>query len=105
MLFVETPIFTKQAHDLLPDDELAQLQLGLVVNPHLGAVIPGTRGLRKIRWGSRGRGKRGGTRTIYYWQAKHETIYMLYIYDKRRQSDLTPVQLRTLSRSVREELG
>ena len=46
----------------------------------------------------------GGTRLIYYWQRGGEVIYMLFIYAKSRQEDLTPAQLRTLNKLVKENL-
>ena len=60
-------------------------------------------GLRKLRWAGQGRGKRGGLRVIYYWAAREQTFYMLYVYAKNDQGDLTPAQVKTLRRIVREE--
>ena len=60
MRFVETPIFTKEVLDLLDDDQYRALQLALIFRPEQGAIIPGSGGLRKLRWGGKGRGKRGG---------------------------------------------
>jgi len=102
MRFVETPIFTKEVRDLLADDEYRSLQLALLLRPEQGAVIPGSGGLRKLRWGVGGRGKRGGLRVIY-WAAEEEIFYMLFVYPKNVQEDLTPAQLRVLGRLVREE--
>ncbi len=51
-----------------------------------------------------GGGKRGGLRVIYFWDKDGETIYMLLVYPKSEQEDLTPTQLRILSKLVREEL-
>ena len=50
MLFIETPIFTKLVVDLIPDDEYRKIQLALVLRPEAGKIIPGSGGLRKIRW-------------------------------------------------------
>jgi hypothetical protein len=75
----------------------------LVLRPEQGAVIPGSGGLRKLRWAAVGRGKRGGLRVIYYWVPDEEVFYMLYAYAKNEQGDLTPAQVRILVRLVREE--
>ena len=104
MLFIETPIFTKLVTDLLPDDEYRKIQLALVLRPEAGKIIPGSSGLRKIRWKTNGSGKRGGLRLIYFWDVSEETIYMLLIYKKSKQEDLTPNQLKTLRRLVKEYL-
>ncbi len=104
MKFIETPVFTKDVRDLLSDEEYRGLQPALVLRPEQGSVIPGSGGLRKLRWGSRGRGKRGGIRLIYYWITAENTIFMLLLYDKSTQVDLTPAQARMLRRVVREEL-
>jgi len=103
MRFVETPIFTKEVCDLLDDDDYRALQLALIFRPEQGAVIPGSGGLRKLRWGGKGRGKRGGLRIIYYQAKEEDTFYMLFVYQKNEQEDLTPTQLRVLGRLVRGE--
>ncbi|HEY2986927.1 MAG TPA: type II toxin-antitoxin system RelE/ParE family toxin [Candidatus Binatia bacterium] len=104
MRFVETPVFTRELQTLLPDDVYGSLQLALMFRPEAGAIIPGGAGLRKIRWSFPGKGKRGGVRVIYYWQRSEEVIYMLWIYPKSRQEDLTQRQLRELRKFVRENL-
>jgi len=103
MRFIETPIFTREVLKLLKEDEYRGLQFVLLLRPEQGDLIPGTGGLRKIRWGAKGRGKRGGARVIYYWHLGQETFYMLLVYAKSRQEDLTPEQVRILKRLVREE--
>jgi hypothetical protein len=59
--FIETRLFTKLVVDYLNDDEYAALQLALMRDPEAGPVIPGSGGVRKLRWAAPGRGKRGGT--------------------------------------------
>lgn len=103
MQFIETPIFTKEVNRFLNDEEYRSLQLALLFRPEQGSVITGTGGLRKLRWAYQSKGKRGGCRVIYYWDKKHETIYLLLIYPKGKQEDLTPEQLKILSRLVKEE--
>jgi hypothetical protein len=77
--------------------------MALVLHPDLGSVIPGSGGLRKLRWAIRGRGKRGGVRVIYYWAVVHDKILMLFMYAKNEQDDLTPDQLKVLRTIVEEE--
>ena len=77
----------------------------ILIRPEQGALIRGSGGLRKIRWGARGRGKRGGVRVIYSWHPAEQVASMLLIYAKSEQDDLTPAQLRILRRLVQEEFG
>jgi hypothetical protein len=105
--FLETTVFTRRITALLDDTEYAELQQALVVNPKAGDLIPGTGGIRKIRWSheGRGKGKRGGVRVIYYWRGANDAIYMLFAYSKDEREDLTVEQKRTLKRIVKEEFG
>ena len=103
MRFVETPIFTKEIRSLLSDDDYRTLQTALMLRPEQGKIIRGTGGLRKIRWGGKGHGKRDGYRLIYYWDNQTDTFYMLFIYPKNRQEDLTVKQRKLLSKLVQEE--
>jgi hypothetical protein len=103
MRFVETPVFTASVRRHLDDEQYRALQLALLLRPEQGQLIPGARGLRKLRWGAEGRGKRGGVRTIYYWAVEEHVCYMLYVYAKNEQGDLTPAQAKALARLVREE--
>ena len=104
MRFVETPVFTREVTELLSDEEYRGLQLALLFRPEQGPLIPRSGGLRKLRWRRGGGGKRGGLRVIYYWDNNADTVYMLFAYPKTKQEDLTPSQLRVLSKLVREEL-
>jgi mRNA-degrading endonuclease RelE of RelBE toxin-antitoxin system len=103
MVIIETSVFTRQIQKLLTDEDYAKLQADLVRRPDAGVVIPGSGGLRKLRWGLRGRGKRGGVRIIYYWAVSRDQLLMLLMYPKNVQDDLTPEQLRTLRRIVETE--
>ena len=103
MRFVETPVFTAIIRDLLPDDEYRALQSALLLRPEQGAIIPGSGGIRKLRWSGRGRGKRGGLRVIYFWFVSEGVVYMLYASAKGVAADLTPAQIKVLRGLVKEE--
>jgi mRNA-degrading endonuclease RelE of RelBE toxin-antitoxin system len=105
VLFIETPVFTELVEKQLDREAYRALQLTLLLRPEQGAVIRGSGGLRKIRWGVDGRGKRGGVRVIYFWEKAKVACYMLFLYRKNQQGDLTAVQVRTLARVVREEFS
>ena len=62
----------------------------IAANPLEGEEIPGTGGLRKVRWKRAGMGKRGGTRVIYYFYNESAPLYLLHAYAKAQKDDLTP---------------
>jgi len=104
MVVVETFVFTRLVCEFLPDDEYRRLQLALVLRPEQGLLVAGGQGLRKLRWGQPGRGKRGGLRVLYYWDKDAETVYMLFVFEKSKQTDLTSNQAKALGRVIQEEL-
>lgn len=79
------------------------MQTALVNRPNAGAVIVGSGGLRKLRWATKGKGKRSGSRVIYYWAVTQEQLLMLLIYSKSEREDLTREPLKTLKKIVKEE--
>jgi hypothetical protein len=103
VVIIETTVFTRRIDELLTDDEYGLLQDELAARPDLGKIIPGSGGLRKLRWALSGRGKRGGARIIYYWVVNKNTILMLYAYAKNELTDLTPRQINLLRKVVEEE--
>jgi mRNA-degrading endonuclease RelE of RelBE toxin-antitoxin system len=100
--FVETPTFTRLIGKLMSDDEYARLQLALALRPAWGKLIPGSGGLRKLRWAGSGRGKRGGLRVIYYWQVANNQIWLLVAYPKSERDDLSHYEIRQLKHLVEE---
>jgi mRNA-degrading endonuclease RelE of RelBE toxin-antitoxin system len=103
MTFYETDIFTEQIVAFIDDESYSELQGVLISDPEAGDLIPRSRGLRKIRWRARGRGKRGGLRVIYY-LVEQDEIFMLYAYSKSRSEDISPDQARILRALVDEHL-
>lgn len=99
--FVETEIFTRRILGTLSDQEYSALQMFLIKRPDAGDLVTGGRGLRKLRWSLKKKGKSGGLRVIYYLYLKDRRIYMIYSYKKSEQEDLTPEQLRGLALYVK----
>ncbi len=102
MLFVETSEFTKRLRAHLDDGDYATLQAYLSVRPAAGDIIRGSGGIRKIRWRSRGRGKQGGVRVIYFWAAPEDCIYLLTVYSKGVKDDLTHAELAACRKIVED---
>lgn len=100
MIIIETRAFTSRVKQLMSDHEYKELQEALVNRPDMGSIIQGTGGLRKVRWKLEGKGKSGGVRAIYYWLTADEQIYMLYVYPKSQQEELTPGQKKALKTIV-----
>jgi hypothetical protein len=103
MVIIETPIFTRRIQELMPDEEYRLLQIHLINRPDVGKTIPGSGGLRKLRWSAGGHGKRGGIRVIYYWLLPRDAILFLYAYPKSERDDLTAEQLRQIKKVVERE--
>ena len=99
----QTAVFQKYAAAIWSDDELDQFVNWIAHNPLAGDVIPGTGGLRKVRWGAGGRGKRGGARVIYYNQLNDGTVWLLMAYTKAKFDDLPPNILKELKNAIHQE--
>lgn len=104
MVIKETHLFTKIIREIMPDNEYMKLQEALIRHPKSGDVIKGSGGLRKLRWKLPGRGKSGGVRIIYYNLDENSQIYMIYVYKKNEQENLTKEQLKQLRHIIEEEL-
>ncbi len=94
--FVESTSFTRIAARYLGDADQLRLQATLLENPRAGVVIPGSGGIRKMRWRVSGSGKRGGLRVIYWIDWEHMTILMLTLFSKREQEDIPLHLLRKI---------
>jgi mRNA-degrading endonuclease RelE of RelBE toxin-antitoxin system len=98
--FVETKLFTRLVSAYLSEDEYSKVQTTLSTDPECGPVIPGSGGVRKLRWGQPGRGKRSGVRIVYYVKRNDGVIWMLTIYAKNEATNLPAGTLR----KIREEI-
>ena len=100
--FIETRLFTKLVLDYLSDEEYSALQEALMRAPEAGPVIPGSGGVRKLRWGAPGRGKRGGYRVIYYVRRAHAVIWLLTMYPKNVAENIPAQVLRQIAKEVED---
>lgn len=105
---VETDQFLASTRKLMDDDSRAALIDHLAANPTAGDVIPGTGGVRKLRWALEGRGKRGGARVIYYFHSERLPLFVLNAYAKNESDDLsqaTKNELRRTAKFMAENYG
>lgn len=100
VIFIETTIFTKLIGNYLNADEYMGLQQYLFLHPDKGDVIPGTGGVRKLRWSMTGKGKRGGIRIIYYWKKQDNEIWMLTVYGKGEKSVISSNIIKKIAEEI-----
>ncbi len=103
--FVELPPFQRHRAEFLSDEAFRALQQILLKCPHLGDVIKGTGGLRKLRFSDphRQKGKRGGIRVIYYYWLPGAQFWLFTLYGKDVQDDLTEAQRKALKNLLERE--
>ncbi len=101
--FIETPFFTRIVSEYLSDEEYAELQAYLNLYPKSGVIVPGSGGVRKLRWGSAGKGKRGGLRVIYYLRTSRDEIWMLTLYGKNVRENIAAHVLKQIRETIDHE--
>ena len=100
MQIFATQTYERAIRRLLSDDSRREMEDAIVADPTGASVVPGTGGIRKLRWAGSGRGKRGGIRTIYFHHTRAEAVYMLTAYAKADREDLSPADKKVLMRLV-----
>lgn len=100
MEYIESPHFTKLIDEYLTVEEYTALQWFLALQPEAGDRIPHTGGLRKVRWGGHGHGKRSGLRVIYYYKAEHDQIWLLTVYAKNEEQNIPSHVLQKLKKEL-----
>ena len=93
---VETPEFITGARRVLTSVETAELIDFLAANPNAGELMEGTGGAHKLRWGAKGKGKRGGARMITYYAGPDLPVFLMAVFAKGERANL--------SRAERNEL-
>jgi mRNA-degrading endonuclease RelE of RelBE toxin-antitoxin system len=100
LTFIETKLFSTLIQRYLGDDEYSAVQQALVANPDSGDLIRGSGGVRKLRWGAAGRGKRGGVRVIYYLRSHQGEIWMLTVYSKNEEASIPGHVLKKIKEEI-----
>lgn len=93
-------MFLRQATQVWDHDEHAAFVDFIAQNPESGDVIPGSGGVRKVRWSRQGTGKRGGVRVIYFYHDLAMPLYLLMVYAKAQRDDLSPDARRAVQTLV-----
>jgi hypothetical protein len=96
MTVVETPSFLRDAASSLTETERQELVAFLAANPEAGVVMAETGGIRKLRWGTQGRGKRGGVRVIYYYHSEALPLFLLNVFAKNEKVNLSKAERNEL---------
>ena len=105
---VEAETFISAARRLMSEEERERVVDKIAANPETGVLVPGTRGLRKMRIPLGGRGKRGGGRVIYWYHSEGFPAVLLTVFAKSEAKDLPPDRLRrfaAVAAALVEELG
>jgi len=91
---VEMEEFLAATRKLMDDAERAELVNYLAYHPTAGVIVPGSGGVRKLRWGLEGRGKRGGARVIYFYHDVDMPLFLLESYAKNEKQNLSQAACR-----------
>ena len=100
-LFVMTHQFDRQWQAMgLTDPDLVRLQQGILENPQIGPVIPGTGRLRKLRFAFEGQGKRGSIRVAYVDFSLYEIVYLITAYPKSENDNLSKAEHNAIKKQI-----
>ena len=99
----ESDAFIRYAESVWTDQERSEFVTWIANSPLAGDVIPGSGGLRKVRYSRQGMGKRGGVRVIYYNLLDDGKIWLLIVYSKAKFDNLPTTFLKQLKLTVTEK--
>lgn len=100
---IETQAFIRTSGQIWRDSEREDFIVWLANNPLSGDVIPGTGGLRKVRWSRSGMGKRGGARAIYYNVLEDGEIWLIVAYAKADAENIPAHILNQLREAIEDD--
>jgi hypothetical protein len=107
--FIETAVFSQGWKDLgLTVDDLLALQEELMAQPKGFPIVRQTGGLRKARFGPKGRGKRGAFRVGHAYFESYQIILLVVVFAKNEKADLSPADkkaIRVLLAQVEKEFS
>lgn len=99
--FIQTREFIKNWEDLgLNDNDLRRLELLIMSDPQIGAVMRGTGKLRKLRFALDNRGKSGSARVCYVDFLSLETVYLITAYPKNVKENLTNAERNNIKKMI-----
>ncbi len=101
IVIAETKPFQNEAKKLLPEDELSQIIGHVAFHPEGGELIPGTGGIRKLRWDRPGMGKSGGLRIIYFFHDLNMPLYLLSVYPKNKKGTITDAEKNAMQTATK----
>lgn len=103
MQIVRTKRYLRDMRRLgVTEAEMLRVETEIATNPRIGDVIPEMTGLRKMRFGFGGRGKRGGGRAIYFLILADDVAIMVFAYAKSVQEDLSAEQRKAALDLIKE---
>jgi len=102
---IELPGYRRRADRLLTADEQEAVVDLIAYEPTCGDLIPGTGGLRKVRIGRGGSGKRGGARVVYYFYDAEMPIFVMALYAKNEKANLSQREKREFAAYAKEAVA
>ena len=100
LTIAELPEYSRRAEHLLAGSERQDIINYLAAQPRAGDLIQGTGGIRKLRWSRGGKGKSGGVRVIYYFHSEAMPLYLLTLFAKNEQANLSKAERNALGELV-----
>ena len=99
---VETLLFQRQWPLYWTEEQRGEFASFIAEHPAAGDVVPGSGGIRKVRWSRSGSGKSGGVRVIYFTRSAEGEVVLLTLYAKSKTDNLTGAALKEIRRALED---